>query len=90
MTGSAQYSQFTPALVESLAAFLAGLESYRCLLSLRTTGDLSTRSYSDLRVEDALGGDSLLLHERGGEGGDDRLFAGKGGGGTLSLRIILS
>ena len=53
VTGSEQYSQYTPALVESLAAFLAGFESYLCLLSLRTTGDLSTVLYSDLRVEDA-------------------------------------
>ena len=53
VTGSEQYSQYTPALVESLAAFLAGFESYLCLLSLRTTGDFSTILYSDLRVEDA-------------------------------------
>ena len=29
VTGSAQHSQYTPAKVESLAAFFAGLESYR-------------------------------------------------------------
>ena len=82
-----------PRVLESRAAFLGGLDSL-CLFSLKTIGDFSARSYSDLMVELASGAAAglglgegeeglPLLHGGGGEDGSLALVRGDVGDGVL-------